>query len=186
MKKTLIFVISFILLPMLSPMLLSLCGGNNKQNAEDTQVEDTGVNMESATAKIIESEEKLNEIRFGNWKNEDWYDNDYFRFLRKTIDDCLKGIENEDTEHLQGYKSFLHGQFFVNDVKVFLGGGVSISLAFLDQPEILYDAWVYSYVVGQTVIGYNLRAFSKSNETLNATKEEVIERMKEFPYLKLW
>ena len=198
MKKTLVFVISFILLPVLLPSLLSLCGGGNSQDEINTQSEiakaeeNTGKNSveeidtESVISNIVESEKTLNEIRFGNWKDEDWYDNDYFRFLRKSIDDCMRGIENEDTKHLQEYKSFLQGQFFVNHVEAFLGGGVYMYLAFLDKPEIMYEAWVYSYVKEQTVTGYHLRAFSKNEETLNATKEEVIERMKEFPHLKLW
>ena len=39
MNKTLIFVISFILLAVLSPLLLLFCGGNNNQNEVDTQAE---------------------------------------------------------------------------------------------------------------------------------------------------
>jgi len=174
------------------------CSGNKPQKMnekiqdeitlkiDEIENENTEINLESVAENIIESEKKLNEIRFENWKDGDWYDNDYFRFLRKSIDDCLKGVENEDTEHLQEYKSFLQGQFFVNHVEVFLGGGVFVYLAFLDNPGTMYEAWVYSYVEEQTVTGYSLRAFRKYTEALNTTKEGVMERMKEFPHLKLW
>ena len=175
--KTKIFVISFIAITI-------LLGVSNGQIIEIFNV----IEIYNVIKDNIESTDDIpaNEIRFGNWTDKDWYDNDYFRFLRKCIDDCLQGIENDDTEHLQEYKSFLQGQFFINHVEAFIGGGVFMYLAFLDNPEILYEAHVYSYVEGKTVTDYNLRSFRKREETINATKESVIERMKEYPHLKLW
>ena len=37
----------------------------------------------------------LNEIRFKDWTDEDWLDNDYFRALRTCINDWLDGKNRE-------------------------------------------------------------------------------------------
>jgi len=186
--KTKIFALSLIAVS----ILLCVSYGTKRSNTDMAETDETKnaalpeINTDSVAAKVLESEERLNDVRFGNWTDKDWYDNDYFRFLRQSIDDCLNGTENEDTEQLQEYKPFLQGQFFVNHVEAVSMGGLYIYLAFVEKPEILYEAFVYSYVKGQTITGYNLRSFVKSDETLNATKEQVIEKFKEYPHLKLW
>ena len=127
----------------------------------------------------------LNDIRFGNWTDADWSDNDYFRFLRKCFNDCCNGVENQ---YLQEYKPILHNQFFIYKAEPFLMGGLFIHLGFLNEPETLYETSVYSDVdeETETITGYHLRGFRKSEETTDFTKEQILELLKEHPEYKLW
>lgn len=133
--------------------------------------------------------ESLNDIRFKNWTEADWHDNDYFRFLRKCFDDYSKGIINEDTEGLQGYKSLLQQQFFIYKVEPFISGGLFITLGFINEPKILYNIVVYSGVDEdtKTIIGYSLPfSLRKSKETSPFTTEEILEIIRNNPDPKLW
>ena len=130
----------------------------------------------------------FNDIRFGNWTSKDWYDNDYFRFLRKCFNDCLKGVESENTIDLQDYKSVLNSKFFIYNAQPYIGGGMFIILGFLDNPEKVYKTAIYSDVdVDKEIItGYRLFGFSEDDEPSDITKEEVLQLIKEHPENKLW
>ena len=57
--------------------------------------------LQDSTSESNEAE-SLNDIRFGNWTDEDWQDNDYFRTLRKYVDAYLQGkIKNKDLTSYQ-------------------------------------------------------------------------------------
>lgn len=151
----------------------------------------TDEDIEAALKANVESSEdgkSLNKIRFENWTEKDWCDNDYFRFLRKCINDCLKGIENDDTQQLLDYKSGIKDKFFIYDAQPYIGGGLFITLGFLSKPEIMYHTVVYSDVDEDRgkIIGYRLRGFMELEETSDITKEEVFQIMKEHPENKLW
>ena len=130
----------------------------------------------------------LNEIRFGHWTEKDWYDNDYFRFLRKCIDDCLKGVDSENTRPLQDYRTMINGRFFIYDAEPYIDGGLFITLGFLEQAEKVYRTVVYSDVDEDTekITGYRLRGFRELEETSDITKEEILQIIKEHPENKLW
>ena len=192
--KTKIFILSFIAVTIL---LCVSC--RKKEEAKNVTATNGVVSNEKKTDdeiefmldSIIQSREgkkSKNEIRFGDWTDKDWYDNDYFRFLRKCFDDCYKGIENENTDDLQEYKSLLHNQFFIYSAEEYIGGGMFIVLGFLNKPATLYETVVYSDVdeEKETVTGYSLGGFRKSEETLEVTKKEILEISKEHPEYKLW
>ena len=63
-----------------------------------------------------------------------------------------------------------------------------IVLGFLNKPATLYETVVYSDVdeERETVTGYSLGGFRKSEETLEITKKEILEISKEHPENKLW
>lgn len=161
------------------------------QSETSISQEITDDEIEAELKAIIDSSsdsESLNEIRFGSWTEKDWYDNDYFRFLRKCIDNCIKGIENDDTRQLQDYKSVIKGKFFIYDVEPYIGGGLFITFGFLNKPETAYHTVVYSDVDEDTgkITGYRLRGFKELEEASDITKEDILQITKEHPENKLW
>ena len=160
------------------------------QSETSESQEMTDEEVEAALNAIIDGSDgkSLNDIRFGSWTEKDWYDNDYFRFLRECMDDCLEGIENDNTQQLQDYKSVLKDKFFIYDVSPYIGGGLFITLGFFNNPEIMYHTAVYSDVDRDTekIIAYRLREFKESEETLEIAKEDILQIMKEHPENRLW
>ena len=128
----------------------------------------------------------LNGIRFNNWEEKDWYDNDYLRELRSYIDAVDAG-EIED-EVLGEYKELLSGKFAVATIEPAIFGGLYIGFSFYDAPSILFFAHVYSYVdeVAETVVGYDMRGIFKHDEEIDFTQELIDEYLMEYPLAKLW
>lgn len=133
-------------------------------------------------------DKSLNDIRFSDWTEEDWYDNDYFRYLRKCFDDYLKNGVIDDDVDLQPYRSLLSDKFYVGNAQPFIMGGMTFTIGFLNNPQILYEAIIYSHFdrENETVIGFSLMLFEQSKETVDFTKERVLEIIKEHPQFKLW
>ena len=201
------------LLLLITALLLVGCGQKKRdERIVQEYIEEMNARKEAKEAKEKEAEEKeakesvewadmagdeieveqneyaLNDIRFDNWTEKDWLDNDYFRFLRTCFDDCIKGVENENTRQLQDYKSVLKDKFFVGSVEECIFGGMFITLGFLNRPEILYQTVVYSYVDEDTkkISGFGLRGFVGLEEPIDITKEDILRIAKEHPEHKLW
>ena len=132
----------------------------------------------------------LNEIRFENFKEEDWWDNDYIRTLRRYIDDFKNGYINEKDNEPENVKpQEVEGQFVVATVDECLGGGLFIYVIFIDNPKYYYSAWVYSFVDEDTekITGYSVRRFScEDDQETELTREQILNDLKEHPELKLW
>lgn len=176
--------------------LLVLGACNNHSNTPKTQVSTS--NTTSPVAPIEEADEEidkdvdstppscLNDIRFGDWTEEDWYDNDYFRTLRKYFNACYDGeIENEV---LAPYKSVLKSQFAIENASPFIAGGMFVSIVFLDAPNTRFTTWIYSDVdesIG-VVVDYEVRGFTVKDERPHWTKEAILKIIKEHPENKLW
>lgn len=127
----------------------------------------------------------LNEIRFQDFDEKDWYDNYYFRALRRYLDVFNNGqIEDEE---LEPYRAETQGQFAVLFAQPYMGGGMLIHFVFIDHPERLYRAHVYSDVDVETekVLGYYV-AFIKMEGESFTTKEELLKIKEEHPENKLW
>lgn len=110
------------------------CGNRHSQQVATTQsvetvvtdssvedvAEETDIEILQDSTSNIAGGESLNEIRFRNWTEKDWYDNDYFRALRKYIDACSKGKIRDEV--LEPYKSALNGKFAIPQAQPHLGG----------------------------------------------------------------
>ena len=99
--------------------IITLCGcWNNLQDTTEEEETDT---------------KSLNDIRFANFKEEDWLDNEYIRCLRKYIDDYNDGLV--DDEIPDQCKDKLKGKFIVIQTQPYLMGGLFIQLVFVDHPD---------------------------------------------------
>lgn len=134
------------------------------------------------TATKDTARKSLNDIRFEGWKEQDWVDNKYIRTLRKYIDAYNNGeIENASLNIYQ-----TKGKFAVYNVEPFLLGGLLISIGFLDAPETIFEAWVYSDVEKGVVTDYKVRNIKAEKMEDPFTKEEILQIIEEHPENKLW
>lgn len=70
----------------------------------------------------------LNQIRFENWTEDDWQDNDYYREIRKYITSFQRGTMRDGV--LSMNKDALDSKFIVLQAQPFLGGGLWVSISF--------------------------------------------------------
>lgn len=127
-----------------------------------------------------------NDIRFGDWKESDWLDNEYIRTLRKYLDDYNAGkVSNSD---LDPYKEQIKGKFVVDDIEPYLLGGAFIRITFLDMPDRVFSAWIYSNVdeKKEVVESYEFRSIAIEEDRTDFTKEDILQAIKEMDGLKLW
>lgn len=165
-------------------LVVGACAENRQtriSNATNSVASKESVKEETDTTAV-----SLNDIRFGDWTEEDWYDNDYFRALRKYFNACYDGeIENEV---LAPYKSVLKSQFVIENASPFIAGGMFVSIVFLDAPNTRFTTWIYSGVdesIG-VVVDYEVRGFTVKDERPHWTKEDILKIIKEHPENKLW
>lgn len=135
------------------------------------------------TANIAKS---ANDIRFGNWEESDWLDNEYIRTLRKYLDDYNAGKVNNP--NLDPYKEQIKGRFVIYSIEPYLLGGAFIKITFLDMPDRVFDGWIYSNVdeKKRVVESYEFRSISIEEEITDMTKEDILQAMKKTDGLKLW
>ncbi len=128
----------------------------------------------------------LNQIRFEGWTKEDWNDNEYYRCIRKTLDDYLAG--KNDREDLEEYKDIIRSKFVIYSASQYLAGGLFIELVFVDEPSKLFSTSVYSDVDVETeeVTGYEMRGFLLEDVELSFTKEDIRQYLEERPDAKLY
>ena len=76
----------------------------------------------------------------------------------------------------------------MGDTEPFLLGGLFIRFIFLDSPNNMFSAWVYSDVDEdrEVVTGYSVRAIKLEDNNSGFTKSQILELVKEHPELKLW
>lgn len=181
-------------------LLIAGCGNQRPRQWTTAQSVDAGtVNLttENITKEVdIENAQDstvnvtdikgLNEIRFGNWTDKDWYDNDYFRFLRKFIDACYNG--EAECKVFEPYKHVLNSKFAIAEAVPFLGGGMFILFTFLDVPNVIFNTWIYSDVdeETETVVDYYIRRVDIESDDSGITKEDILSIIKEHPENKLW
>ena len=134
----------------------------------------------------VEDETSYNDIRFADFKEEDWLDNEYIRCLRRYIDDYNKGLIED--EELEPYKEKMQGQFIIGDITPNTFGGATIYFTFIDSPDDIFSAWVYSVVDASTgtVTDYQVKSVNMEEQKSGATKEQLIQISKDHPEMKLW
>ncbi|MDE6688461.1 MAG: hypothetical protein K2J86_01000 [Prevotella sp.] len=160
-------------------------GNNSAKGEEQAELADADADSDGEfTGK------GLNEIRFENFKEKDWLDNDYIRALRRYIDDFRNGhISEKDEEPTNVEPQEVKGQFIVANVGPCLGGGLFVYVIFIDNPECYYSAWIYSFVDvdTETITGYSVRMFNREDDKkTELTREQILNDTKEHPELKLW
>ena len=155
---------------------VSVVNDNSLEIEDSAEVDDDGISMGKS----------LNEIRFGNFEEKDWYDNEYIRALRRYVDDLSKG--KVDDEDVLSYRNDVKGKFVVVNSEQSLGGGLYILIVFVDKPENIFRSWVYSFVDegSETITGYEVRLFNLEKEKSTLTKEQLLEAVDKYPELKLW
>ena len=139
--------------------------------------------------EMDEGGSSLYELRFGNWTEDDWRDNDYIRTLRAYIDNSFFSCTAETDEAAKAYwKKMVDSKFVIYNLEPYLLGGLYIQVVFVEMPERVFNAWVYSSVDEEKrkVIGYEVRSLDESEEESGLTKEEIIETMKAHPEEKYW
>lgn len=139
-----------------------------------------------ATTNICSAQGGLNEIRFRDWSDEQWLDNDYIRTLRSYIDACAQGEIND--EALEAHKGLLDSKFCVAAIEPALFGGAFILCIFLDDTSKMFGAQVYSEVDEQreVVVGYEVRSIDLFSDECTLSKEDILQFIKEHPLHKLW
>ena len=175
--------------------IIMSCNGTKSQEKSNSPTDSIssikGDSMEAESDSLLYADEdaedeSLNDIRFTNFKDEDWLDNEYIRTLRRYIDDFNnKKIEDEE---LEPHRNQLKGKFVIGNVEPFMLGGLFIQITFIDHPENVFSAWVYSDVDPEkrTVSNYNVHHIRLEKEKLEFTREQILQEMEIHPELKLW
>ena len=179
--------------------LLLACGQVKKEAPQDEEEEmeevDATTDIEEEKLQEEESEkgnesvnndQSLNDIRFANFEAKDWLDNEYIRTLRRYLNDFQK--RNIEDDILEPYRNETKGKFIIYNVQPYIGGGLLIHFVFIDHPENIFWAHVYSDVdvEAEKVTGYHVNNVDMEKEKNSATKEEMLQVIKEHPELKLW
>ncbi|MBO7263240.1 MAG: hypothetical protein J6U93_01820 [Alistipes sp.] len=137
-----------------------------------------------ATTNVCLAQGGLNEVRFRDWSDEQWLDNDYIREFRNYIEEFQRG-DIED-EVLEAHKDIIDSQFCVEDIDASIWGGADIYVVFLDDPSMVFYVQVYGDVDEDKVVDYEVRQVVCTDDSCTLTKEKILKFVKENPMHKLW
>lgn len=129
----------------------------------------------------------LNDIRFENFSDDDWLDNDYIHALRDYINDVNQGVIKD--ENLDPYRNVITGKFVVFSIEPFIAGGVELQVVFVDNPENIFTAWVYSDVDPEgtpAVSGYRVNSVQLDEMKCEFSTEEIMEIVGQDEKMKLF
>ena len=126
----------------------------------------------------------LNGVRFENWGDKEWLNNNYIRSVRLYIDAYNLGLVKD--EELDKHKAALKGKFCICSIEPFMGGGAWMHIAFVNDTSFSLRFWVYSFVTDNTISGYEVRSADLIDEPLGLTTEEIKDILKENPHNQLW
>lgn len=128
----------------------------------------------------------LNDIRFADFDDDDWLDNEYIWALRQYLDDI--DVSKIKDESLKPYLKVIKGKFVIARVEPALMGGLFIMFSFIDKPEGIFSTWVYSDVNEATgeVSNYTVNGIKLEDIKNDMSREEILKIMKEHPELKLF
>ena len=129
----------------------------------------------------------LNGIRFEEWGDKEWLNNNYIRSVRLYIDAYNLGLVKD--EELDKHKAALKGKFCICSIEPFMGGGAWMHIAFVDDTSFSLRFWVYSFVNESDPVaieGYDVRGSNLVDEPLGLTTEEIKDILKENPHNQLW
>lgn len=173
--------------------LLLACSSNSGNAADSQKDKENAEQAASDTSKIAggemsggDEDQSLNDIRFANFKDADWLNNEYIRQLRAYINNFNAGKIKD--EELEAYKDKVRGQFAIYNVEPFLLGGLFIQFVFVDNPEDIFSSWVYSDVNEDTkaVTGYSVHAVKMEDMKSGFSKKDILKIVNENENMKLW
>ena len=139
-----------------------------------------------AATSLCSAQENLNDIRFKDWTEKEWLDNDYIRELRRYIDACSEREIEDQT--LLAHKDILKSKFIVGHIEPATYGGVFIYFTFLDAPRKVFYTQVYSYINPDTkkIDDYGVRGVFLNEEEIDYTREALLYIVENYPEHKLW
>ncbi len=168
--------------------------GCKVESKPKTQTNENTVEVVAADTVVVSAHEvseppseSSNDIRFENFKtNVDWLDNEYIQALRAYLDDCAEGVVDEPC--LVDYPTFAKGKIAIMQTEPFLMGGLFVYFFFVEDPNWVFNANVYSDVdeSTRTVSGYRVLSMSKGDMETGLTKEEVLKIANTTPENQLW
>ena len=126
----------------------------------------------------------LNGIRFEEWGDKEWLNNNYIRSVRLYLDAYNLGLVKD--EGLDKHKAALKGKFCICSIEPYVYGGAWVHIAFVNDTSFSLRFWVYSFVTDNTISGYEVRSADLIDEPLGLTTEEVKDILKENPYNQFW
>lgn len=129
----------------------------------------------------------LNGIRFEEWSDKEWLNNNYIRSVRLYIDAYNLGLVKD--EGLDKHKAALKGKFCICSIEPFVYGGAWMHIAFVDDTSFSLRFWVYSSVNESNPIAiedYDVRSADLIDEPLGISPEEIKEILKQNPHNQLW
>ena len=126
----------------------------------------------------------LNGIRFEEWGDKEWLNNNYIRSVRLYIDAYNLGLVKD--EELDKHKAALKGKFCICSIEPYVYGGAWLHIAFVDDTSFSLRFWVYSFVTNNTISGYEVRSADLIDEPLGLTTEEVKDILTQNPHNQLW
>ncbi len=126
----------------------------------------------------------LNGIRFEEWGDKEWLNNNYIRSVRLYLDAYVLGlIKNEGFDK---HKAAMEGKFCICSIEPCVYGGVWMHIAFVNDTSFSLRFWVYSFVADNTISGYDVRGADLIDEPLGITPEEIKDILKQNPLNQLW
>lgn len=165
-------------------MILAICSAcTSKVNKQETTTQEDVVDVE----EVITNESSLNEIRFADWGDEEWSDNEYIKAVRKHIDKLNNGEITD--EMIEPLKHYLQGKFVITYMEPSYYGGAMVQFFFIDNPDIIFSSWVYSSVdvSNKAITDYEVRgSITIADEYTALTKEEVMENLEKNPQIRVW
>ena len=126
----------------------------------------------------------LNGIRFEEWSDKEWLNNNYIRSVRLYLDAYNLGLVKD--EALDKHKAALKGKFCICSIEPYVYGGTWVHIAFVNDTSFSLRFWVYSFVTDNTISGYEVRSADLVDEPLGITTEEIKEILKQNPHNQLW
>lgn len=154
-----------------------------------TEIETLDPFVVGSNEKIVLKDPKtandgLNGIRFENWGDKEWLNNNYIRSVRLYIDAYNLGLVKD--EGLDKHKAALKGKFCICSIEPYVYGGAWVHIAFVNDTSFSLRFWVYSFVTDNTISGYEVRSADLVDEPLGLTTEEIKEILKQNPHNQLW
>lgn len=129
----------------------------------------------------------LNGIRFEEWSDKEWLNNNYIRSVRLYLDAYILGlVKNEEFDK---HKEAMKGKFCICSIEPFMGGGAWMHIAFVDDTSFSLRFWVYSFVNESNSIaieGYDVRGADLIDEPIGISPSELKDILKENPLNTLW